>query len=142
VDHEEPRENGPVAVFRSGATLAVETGPRGETIVLRSAAGTVDLTIRMTDEGPVLSLSGVRFEISAADAVQVRCREFTVEARDRVALRSGGDVAVESGAEVRLRSAGATWVDGDYVNLNCLDRTGYHDQQPEGEAPAPGPKAE
>ena len=82
--------------------------------MLRSPAGAVDLSIRMTDQGPVLSLKGVRLEIEATEEVAVRCREFSVDARDGIRLTSGGP----------------TFIDGDYVNLNCLDRTGYHDQLP------------
>ncbi len=118
-------EGGPgvqVLALRSGATVSVHPDPRGETIVLRSAAGLVDLSIRMTDQGPVLSLRGVRLEIEATEELAVRCREFTVEARDGIRLASGG--------EVHVRSQGQTFVDGDFVNLNCLDRAGYHDAEP------------
>lgn len=110
-------EGGPgvqVVGLRSGATVSVHTDRQGETIVLRSAGGAVDLSIRMTDQGPVLSLKGVRLEIEATEEVAVRCREFSVDARDGIRLTSGG----------------STFIDGDYVNLNCLDRTGYHDQLP------------
>ena len=113
-----------VVGLRSGATVSVHTDVRGETIVLRSAGGSVDLSIRITDQGPVLTLKGVRLEIEATEELAVRCREFSVDARDGVRLTSGGDVQV--------RSQGQTFIDGDFVNLNCQDRTGYHDHVPAG----------
>jgi hypothetical protein len=70
-------------------------------------------------------------EIDAADRVAINCREFTVQAQDGVKLASAGSVAVTSEAEIRMRSAAQTFIDGDYVNLNCLDRTGYHDHVPD-----------
>lgn len=118
-------EGGPgvqVVGLRSGATVSVHTDRQGETIVLRSPAGAVDLSIRMTDQGPVLSLKGVRLEIEATEELAVRCREFSVDARDGIRLTSGGNI--------QARSEGPTFIDADYVNLNCLDRTGYHDQLP------------
>ena len=35
----------------------------------------------------------------------------------------------QSSSDLVARSGGSTWVDGDYVKLNCLERagTGYHD---------------
>ena len=118
-----------VLALRSGATVSIHPDPRGETIVLRSAGGSVDLSIRMTDQGPVLSLRGVRLEIDATEELAVRCREFSVDARDGVRLTSGGNVQV--------RSQGQTFIDGDFVNLNCLDRTGFHDAPPStGQGPA------
>jgi len=110
--------------------------------VLESAGGAMEVRIRVTAEGPVLSLRGVRLEIEAADSVALKCREFSVEARDGVSVVSGGPVRVDSQAEIKLRSAEQTFIDGDYVNLNCLDRTGYHDD-PAKIAPsdAPDPNA-
>jgi hypothetical protein len=111
----------------SGTTLRVRSGPEGDDIVLESAGGAMEVRIRVTADGPVLSLRGVRLEIEAADSVALNCREFSIEARDGIRLASGGPVRVDSDAEIKLRSADQTFIDGDYVNLNCLDRTGYHD---------------
>jgi hypothetical protein len=120
-----------VVPLRSGATLTIRTDAGGEDVVVRSAGGAMELRFRITDDGPVLSLRGVRLEIDAADSVAINCREFAVQAHDGVKLASGGTVEVASGAEIRMRSAAQTFIDGDYVNLNCLDRTGYHDHVPE-----------
>jgi hypothetical protein len=130
-----------VVGLRSGATVSVHSDDRGETIVLRSAGGSVDLSIRMTEQGPVLSLKGVRLEIEATEELALKCREFSIDARDGLRLTSGGDLQVRSEAAIALRSAGSTSIDGDYVNLNCLDRTGYHDQDTRGAEAVPEPPA-
>jgi len=129
----DPDSAGPVQVIplASGTTVSVRSDPQGESIVVRAAGGKLELSIRMTDAGPVLSLKGVRLELEAADSVAVNCREFAVNAREAVRLESAGDVQVRSDAEIRLRSAGDTYVDADYVKLNCLDREGYHDYVPD-----------
>jgi len=128
-----------VVALPSGTTIQVRATGEGEEILLRSAGGAMELSIRVTEEGPILSLRGVRLEIEAADRVAVNCREFTVNAREGVRLSSAGDVELRSDTEIRTRSGGATFIDADFVNLNCLDRAGYHDHRPE-DAPAdPGP---
>ena len=120
----------PMVVLPSGTTLTVRVGPDGEEILLRSARGKMELRLRLTDDGPVLSLHGVRLEIEATESVAVNCRDFEVNARDNVRL-TAGDLTVQSDAEIHMRSGGQTFIDGDFVNLNCLDRTGYHDHVPE-----------
>src|SRR5438067_13914917 len=87
----------------------------------------MELRIALTDQGPVLTLRGARLEIDAADTVAVNCRHFAVHTTDGVVLDAAGGIALRSGAETHLRSAGDTYIDGRLVNLNCLDRAGYPD---------------
>ena len=123
----------------SGATLTVRADAGGEEIQLRSANGAMELRIRMTDDGPVVSLHGMKLEIEAADSIAVKCREFTVDSQEAVRLNTGGNFEVRSASEIRMRSAAETFLDGDYVMLNCGDRTGYHDDVGENAAsPAAG----
>ena len=42
-------------------------------------------------------------------------------------VRAKGSIDMHSGSELRAKSRGKTYIDGDFVNLNCRDRTGYHD---------------
>ena len=119
-----------VVPLPSGTTLTVRAGTDGEEINLRTAGGTLELKIRLTEDGPVLSLKGATLEIEATDRVAVNCREFSVHAEEGVDL-TAGDVRVQSGSEIRMKSAAQTYIDGDYVNLNCLDRVGYHDYVPD-----------
>ena len=117
-------------VLPSGTTVTVRTGVEGEEILVSSERGKMELRLRLTDDGPVLSLSGVRLEIEAAETVAVNCQTFEVNAREAVRVNTG-DLTVRSDAEIHMRSGGQTFIDGDFVNLNCLDRTGYHDHVPE-----------
>ncbi len=125
-------------VLPSGRTVVIEADGRGEAIEVRSAAGEMELRIALTDRGPVLSLRGARLEIDAADTVAVNCRQFAVRAADGVVLDAAGGIALTSGAETHLRSAGDTYIDGQMVKLNCQDRVGY----PDDPAPAALPAAE
>jgi hypothetical protein len=118
-------------VLPSGRTVLVRVDGRGEAIEVRSATGEMELRIALTDQGPVLSLRGARLEIDAADTVAVNCRRFEVRTTGGVMLDAAGDIALRSGAETQLRSAGDTYIDGQMVKLNCQDRAKYPD------APAP-----
>src|SRR5262245_22281155 len=99
-----------VVPLPSGTTLTVRAGTDGEEINLRTAGGTLELRIRVTEDGPVLSLKGATLEIEATDRVAVNCREFSVHAQDRVEL-SASDVRVHSGNEIRMKSGAQTYID-------------------------------
>ncbi len=118
------------AVIRSlpsGRTVSVRSGGGHEEIEIRSAGGEMEVRIALTPQGPVLQLRGARLEIDSTDTVAVNCRKFEVTAADGVKIDAAGDIEVAGSGELRMKSAGQTFIDGDYVNLNCRDRTGYHD---------------
>ncbi|MGE3164089.1 MAG: hypothetical protein AB7O52_04240 [Planctomycetota bacterium] len=115
-------------ILPSGRSLDLSVHGGEERIEVRSASGELEVSIVLTESGPVLRLRGAKLEIDSTEAIAVRCRSFELETKESVSLRAGGPVAVTSDDEIRLRSAQQTFIDGDYVNLNCLDRTGYHDE--------------
>ncbi len=114
-------------VLPSGRSIAARVGDAGEAIEIRSPDGQLELSIALTDEGPVLRLQGARLELVSPDSVSIQCREFEIETQSDVKLRANGAIEMQSGSELRTKSAGQTFIDGDFVNLNCRDREGYHD---------------
>ena len=118
----------------SGRTISVKTDEHGEKIQIHSLDGELEVCVMLTEQGPVLRLSGARLQIDSNDAISVNCRRFDLTASEGVHLHSGKEVKLQSDGEIRMKSAQQTFIDGDYVNLNCLDRQGYHDYQDEGES--------
>ena len=112
----------------SGRSILIKAGQTDEQIELRSADGQTELRITMTEDGPIVTLIAAKLEIESSHTVSVNCARFEVNTQDAVAIRSQGDVTIQSDADTHLKSGAQTFIDGDYVNLNCLDRTGYHDQ--------------
>lgn len=111
----------------SGRTVLIQTDAKGEMIEVRSVDGVTELRIVLTEQGPVLSLRGVRLQIDSSDTVAVRCRHFEVQASESVRLNAAGSVGIHSQADIQLKSKGNTDIDGELVKLNCGDRTGYPD---------------
>jgi len=117
-----------VGELPSGRRIALLADGDREQLEVRSADGRIELRVVLTDAGPVVSLSGAKLELHSTDSVSVRCRSFEVEALDDLRLRAAGDIELGSESQIRARAAGQAFIDGDYVNLNCRDRTGYHDE--------------
>ena len=101
-----------------GRTLTIASQGSGETIEIRSSSGQAELRIRMTEEGPVLQLDGVKLEITAEESVAVRCQEFTVDAEKSVNITSRAGVRVVSAEEVNIESEADVRVKGEKIWLN------------------------
>ncbi len=114
-------------VLPSGRSITARVGDEGEAIEIHSPEGQLELSISLTEEGPVLRLQGARLELISPDSVSVQCREFEVATSSSVQLRANGAIDMQSGSDISTKSAGQTFIDGDFVNLNCRDREGYHD---------------
>lgn len=130
-DKDDPAElmSGRESALPSGRKVRVRVDDEGETLEVRSPTGEIEVGIRLTSDGPVLQLRGVRLEIDSTDTVAVNCKRFELRADEALALRSGGDISVQTDADIAVRSEGQTHFDGDWVNINCQDRegTGWHD---------------
>jgi hypothetical protein len=70
----------------SGRTVVVHGDGEGERVVLRAPSGEVELTVRLTAAGPVLSVAAVALELNAG--------RLSVDV-DRMDLRVRGEVGVE-----------------------------------------------
>ncbi len=121
----------------SGRTVHVHSADGREEIEIRSPGGEMEVRIALTPQGPVLQLRGARLEIDSTDTVAVNCRSFEINAADAVKIQTAGDVDVAGAGELRMKMSGQAWIDGDYVNLNCRERAGYHDDPAVAPPPLP-----
>jgi hypothetical protein len=104
----------PRVQFRSGRVLTLLEG-RDDSMSVTSPDGVVELTVRFTELGPVLSFSGARLDLSHAGELNLSCGQLRLHGRRGVEVRSE--------AEVVVRGEGDVHVDGRNVLLNCDERT-------------------
>lgn len=126
----------------SGRTVVVRGDEDGERVVIRAPDGAVELTVRLTREGPVLSLRAVALELTA-ERLSVDVDRLSVKAREAIAVESLGSVEarvlgdlrtdvqgasrLEAGSvevranrgDVRIEGAEDVHIDGAAVRLNC-----------------------
>jgi len=82
---------GPTVVsFGSGRSLAVTEQGGEERVEIRAAGGALLLSVRLTDEGPVFSLSGASFEIAAAKTLSLSAETLRVSALKDITIEAGG----------------------------------------------------
>ena len=104
----------PLSTLPSGRILRLPQGGRGELLEIRSPTGTVELTVRLTEDGPVLVFDAAKLDLRSIGDVQVACETFAVRAREGIEMHTQGEVRVRGDKDVH--------VDGDNVLLNCGPR--------------------
>jgi hypothetical protein len=106
----------------------MKLGDQSEEIVIQSESGTIEVSITFTEGGPVARIVGAQLLIESPGKVGISCNDLEIRATNRLQMESGGEIGLRTGGELRMRSAEQTFIDGDFVNLNCLSRAGYHDE--------------
>lgn len=101
-----------------GRTLAVTSQGLSQLIEVRAASGQIELRIRMTEDGPVLQLDGVKLEVKAEDSIALQCTKFTVDAAESVDIVSQGTLQVASKEEMKIESEKDVRVRGEKIWLN------------------------
>jgi hypothetical protein len=98
-----------VAVNRDGAHQVVE---------FRDASGTLELRVKLTEEGPVLVMEGMKVQVNAAESFTVKCKDFNVEAEGETLIASKGEMRITSEGEMNIASPEDIRVKGKIIWLN------------------------
>lgn len=102
----------------SGRTLVVRVGAEGEELEVRDRAGALELSISLTEAGPMVRIRAARIALESPETISLQCRRFEVDATDAVQLRSGGEVRIEARG-MRVRTEEDVHLDGAMIRLNC-----------------------
>ena len=89
--------------FASGREVALH-GAQQDHLVVRSPTGQVELTVRFTEQGPVLSFSGAAIDLVSPGAVSLDCGSLRIHARDGIALETGGDIVQSARGALRAEA--------------------------------------
>lgn len=76
----------------SGRSVVVTEGGGEERLEVRAATGEIVIAVRLTDEGPVFTMSGASIEIAAAKQLSLRAESVRVQAKADVSIEAGGDL--------------------------------------------------
>ncbi len=113
----------------SGRSVAVVEGDGEDRIDIRGVGGELLLRVRMTPEGPVLSISGVSLEIGATKDLSLRAETVSVRASKDLSLEAGEhhrvkardvDIQANPGA-VNIKANDDVDIVGERVRLNSED---------------------
>ena len=84
----------------SGREVVLQ-GSAHDRLVVRSPSGQVELSVRFTEQGPVLSFSGAAIDLVSPGAVTLDCGSLRVRSRDGIALETSGDIVQNAKGALR-----------------------------------------
>jgi hypothetical protein len=86
----------------SGRRLAASVDASGADVIrVHTRGGECVLTVRVTDEGPVLRFSGAALEIDATRSIDLSCETLRLSATGDASIEVGGDLTERVGGGVR-----------------------------------------
>ncbi|MDG1482652.1 MAG: hypothetical protein P8R54_23880 [Myxococcota bacterium] len=94
----------------SGRRVALVLGEDGEEVRVHGPDGKVEVTITLTDAGPVVRLSAAKLQLDAVEQVEVNCQDFKVN--------TTGGVDIQSADEIHMKSPKDVFVEGAVIWLN------------------------
>ncbi len=77
--------------YPSGRVVKLLSEER-EGLMVRGPSGQVELTVRFTDEGPVLVFEAADLQLKSARKIDLDCEQLNVRSRDGICMETGGDL--------------------------------------------------
>ena len=94
---------------------------RGEALSVTSPDGALELSVRFTPDGPVLTLHAKSLHLRADGDLSVDCDHLALRARKGVAVETPGDLALTSGGALSVDGASVA-VEAHHHDLTMLAR--------------------
>jgi hypothetical protein len=109
-----------VLALASGRSIEVTEGASEDRLEVRSTRGDVVLTLRLTDEGPVLSLSGVSLELTASTTLAIACETLAIKATSDASIEVGGNLRERVGGDATREAAGKATLAAREVKVDAF----------------------
>lgn len=123
--------------FKHNNSLLISRGKVQDTVQVLHPSGEVQITIKMTEQGAVISLSGNTIEIEAKEKFIVQSPVIDLKASEEIKLTSEGDLHTNVKRDsfntariqhitadlgnVNIKANDDVRLDGERVKLNCTD---------------------
>ena len=80
--------------------------------------GEVVVTVRLTDEGPVVTVQGAHLELKSTDSLSLEAKEVKIKAEEEASIESMGKLKIDSSKKMDIHSEDDIRVVGKIIHLN------------------------
>ena len=80
--------------------------------------GEVVVTIRLTDEGPVVTVQGAHLELKSTKTIALEAKEVKIKAEEEASIESMGRLKIDSSQKMDIHSEDDIRVVGKIIHLN------------------------
>lgn len=104
--------------FDSGHQVRVHDRADKELIEVREPDGDVVVTIRMTQDGPVISAKGAKLELKSTQRIALDAKTIEIRAEEKAVVESDGGLEIGSSKQMEIHSEDDVRVNGKTIHLN------------------------
>jgi hypothetical protein len=108
----------PIQTLSAGRTVTLQGEPGSEIVEICGPDGSVEVSITLGAEGPVVKLTGARLELEATDTVAIKARRFEVQTTETASIHADGHLTFTSGLDTRMVADGEVHMLGTMIWLN------------------------
>lgn len=102
----------------SGRQIIVDASEKEELIQIVEPKGEISMTIRMTENGPVITVRGAHLELKSAETITLEAKKIEMRAEQETVLTSKGSIDIKSTKKMDIGSDDDIRVKGKLIHLN------------------------
>lgn len=80
--------------------------------------GEVVVTVKLSDEGPVVSVQGAHLELKSTETIALEAKEVKIKAQEKTSIESMGSLNIDSSEKMDIHSNDDICVVGKIIHLN------------------------
>jgi hypothetical protein len=104
--------------LESGRQVMVHSREKDELIEIAESDGEIIIKVRMTDDGPVISVHGAHLELKSAETITIEAKKIKLQAEEEAVVESKGSLEIESSRKIGIKSGDDIRVVGKKIYLN------------------------
>jgi hypothetical protein len=102
----------------SGRQIIVDASKKEERIQIIEPEGEISMTVRMTGDGPVITVRGAHLELKSAESITLEAKDIRIRAEQSASLKSDVDMDIASAKRLDIQSDDEIRLDGKMIHLN------------------------
>jgi hypothetical protein len=101
----------------SGRYILIRSNEKEEFLEIVDG-GEVVVTVRLTDEGPVVTVQGAHLELKSTKTIALEAKEVKIKAEEEASIESMGRLKIDSSQKMDIHSEEDIRVIGKIIHLN------------------------
>ncbi len=102
----------------SGRQILVHSSEKEELIEIAAPEGEIIMKVRMTDDGPVISVRGAHLELKSTETIALKAKQIKIQAEEDAVVKSNGSLEIDSSKKMAIHSNDNICIAGKIIHLN------------------------
>ena len=102
----------------SGRHILIRSNEKEELLEIIERGGEAVVTVRLTAEGPVVTVQGAHLELKSTETLTLEAKEVKIKAQENASVESKGSLKIDSSDKMDIHSHDDIRVVGKIIHLN------------------------